>query len=162
MEYTDYWVVPGEAAAVRDLLCEVGDAGLVLDDAGSGLVVFVLEGHSSLDGDNADLAKRFDWLLGIWDAEGGAWGFELYAAGKSIAAATWGENAEWGIDESMNGTEGDLAEAAKVLGTKTRKLEACMNDEGVERFCKAAGFEHHYTLYPRKLPDGVRLLSEII
>lgn len=160
MEYTDYWVVRGDAKKVRTKLAKLVSGGVVMDAEKSDLAVFVVEGHSALDHDSK-LPDAFDWLLGIWDAEGGAWGFELYVKGESLGSATYGENAEWGIDESMNGFEGDVAKAAKALGITTKKLESCLDDAGVEKLCKLVGFEHHYTLYPRDLPDEVMLLSEM-
>ena len=159
MEYTDYWVARGDAATVRDALAKVAKKGVVID--GDGFAFFVSDEHSALDHDKK-LPAKFDWLLGVWDAEGSAWGFELYAKGKHVASATYGENAEWGIDEDMNGFEGDVAKTADALGIKKAKLEKCLDADGVEKFCKAIGFEHQYTLYARDLPDEVMLLSDMM
>ena len=155
MEYTDYWVVRGDAAKVRTTLAKIADEGVVIDGVGD-LVPFVIDGHTE-----KKLLKSFDWLLRVWDAEGGAWGFDLYVKGKMVTQAIYGENAEWGIDEDDNGFDGDIDESATLLGTTKKKLEKCLDESGVEKFCKAVGFEHHYMLYPRDLPGEVMLLSEM-
>ncbi len=161
MEYTDYWVVKGEPTEIRTRLQKVAKKGVVVDVDESELVAFVVEGYSVLDAPKK-LAKQFEWMLGVWDAEGSAWGFDLWIDGKVLASATYGENAEWGIDEDQNGFEGDVAATAKALGMTKKKLEKFLDEDGVEKFCKAVGFGHHYTLYPRNLPKGVMLMSEMM
>jgi hypothetical protein len=99
----------------------------------------------------------------VFDAEGSAWGFELWIKGKKIASATYGENLEWGIGEDDNGFEGDQAKTAALLGATPAKLKKCLDEAGVEKFCKLVGFEHQYMLDPheREMPKGVTLMSEL-
>lgn len=157
MEYTDYYVAKGNAATLRLTLEECADKALVADSPDAGFSPFVAVGTPD------DFESRFDWLLSVFDAEGGAWGFQLYIDGAEIASATYGENAEWGIDLSDNGFTGDMDATAGALGTTTAALEACLNADGVEAFCRAVGFEHQYMLYPHEneMPDGVVMLSDL-
>jgi hypothetical protein len=156
MEYTDYNVVRGPAAAVRETLAAVTDSAVLVDTQGDH-VPFVMSGDTSV------LPKHFDWYLNVFDAEGGAWGFTVCVDGEQIGTATYGENAEWGIDAKDNGFEGDLDEVAEALGTTSDALEECFDPDGVERFCRLVGFEHQYTLYPheREMPPAIALLSEM-
>lgn len=156
MEYTDYYVAKGSADDVRGKVEKACKQGVVVDGLGD-FVPFVAVGKTDR------LPKTFGWLLRVFDAEGSAWGFELWVDGKQLGSATYGENAEWGIDGDDNGFDGDEAKVAEALGATAAKLRKCLNDDGVERFCKLVGFEHQYTLYAHEdeMPDGVTLLSEI-
>lgn len=155
MEYTDYYVAKGDKTTIKQIIeKEVTDA--IIDDVQDGFIPFIV-----WDADE-DFEEKWDWLLSVFDAEGGAWGFTLYNSGKELFSATYGENSEWGIDLSDNGYEGDLNKAAEVLGVKVNALEKCFNPHGVEKFCKLVGFEHRYMFYPyeRENPNGIFLLSQ--
>lgn len=155
MEYTDYYVAKAPLAAVLAKLKPIVSKALIMDDQAD-FVPFVRIGDDTM------LFHAFPWLLSVFDAEGGAWGFVLRIDAEEIARATFGVNAEWGISRKMNGFEGDLNAAAVGLDVTTTELEACFNDEGVEKFCKLVGFDHAYMLYPHEaqIPDGVNLLSD--
>lgn len=155
MEYTDYYVAKGPAADVAGKLKPIASKALLMD-GDENFVPFVRMGDDTM------LFRAFPWLLSVFDAEGGAWGFILRIDAEEIARATFGVNAEWGISRKMNGFEGELDAAASALGTTASALEACFNDEGVADFCKLVGFEHAYMLYPHEaqIPDGVNLLSD--
>ncbi|MBO6938304.1 MAG: hypothetical protein JJ863_25265 [Deltaproteobacteria bacterium] len=156
MEYTDYNVVRGPAAKVRKALAEVTDSAVLVDDQGD-FVPFVMSGDTGV------LPKHFDWYLSIFDAEGGAWGFAMCVDGAEVGAATYGENAEWGIEAKDNGFRGDLTATAKAIGASTEALEKCFHSDGADAFCKLVGFAHQYMLYPHEheMPEGVVLLSEM-
>lgn len=156
MEYTDYYVVKDDLGKLQTVLEELTDEAIIMDDAPP---FFPFVGDSL---DAKKLIKKFDWLLSVFDAEGGAWGFELNHEGESVGSATWGENSEWGIDSSMNGFEGDLEKTAEVLGTTSAKLQSCFDDGWADEFCALVGFEHRYMLYPRDLPPGVMLISDLM
>lgn len=155
MEYTDYYVAKGKIETAKEIIeKEVHHA--IIDDSQDDFFPFIVWDS------NEDFENKWDWLLKVFDAEGGAWGFSLYKSGKIIIKATYGENSEWGIDLEDNGYEGDLNEAAEELGVKISKLEKCLNDKGVEKFCKLVGFEHRYMFYPyeREKPEGIFFMSE--
>jgi len=156
MEYTDYNVVRGPAEKVREALGALTHSAILVDHQGA-FVPFVMSGDTGV------LPKTFDWYLSVFDAEGGAWGFTLCVDGEEVGTATYGENAEWGIDAADNGFRGDLAATATGLGTSAAELEACFDADGVERFCQLVGFEHQYMLYPheREMPEAIVLISEI-
>ncbi len=156
MEYTDYNVVRGPAAAVREALAGVTDSAVLIDGQGD-FVPFVMSGDTGV------LPKHFDWYLSVFDAEGGAWGFTVCVNGAEVGTATYGENAEWGIDAKDNGFRGDLAATADALGTNTDALEKCFHSDGADAFCKLVGFEHQYMLYPHEheMPEAIVLLSEM-
>jgi len=156
MEYTDYNVVRGPATAVRETLGPVTESA-VLVDTQEPLVPFVMSGDTSV------LPKHFDWYLSVFDAEGSAWGFAVAVDGEQVGTATYGENAEWGIDAKDNGFEGDLEATAKALGTSSAELQQCLDPKGVQRFCALVGFEHQYALYPHEhdMPPAIALLSEM-
>lgn len=156
MEYTDYYVAKGNAAATKEIIeKEVNYA--IIDDMQNDFIPFIVWDS------NEDFENKWDWLLKVFDAEGSAWGFTLFKKGKEIFSATYGENMEWGIDLTDNGFEGDLSKASEEFGVKLNKLEKCLNDKGVEKFCKLVGFEHRYMFYPheREKPDGIFLFSEL-
>lgn len=157
MEYTDYNVVRGPASKVREVLESLTDSAVLVDTEGD-FVPFVMSG------DTGTLPGAFDWYLNVFDAEGGAWGFTVCVDGEEVGAATYGENAEWGIDAADNGFRGDLTATAKALGSSTDALEACFDADGVERFCELVGFEHRYALYPHEheMPPAIVLLSELL
>lgn len=156
MEYTDYNVVRGPVESVRQTLAAVTESAVLIDDQGA-FVPFVMSG------DTKTLLEHFDWYLSVFDAEGSAWGFTLCVDGKEIGTATYGENAEWGIDAADNGFDGDLAATAEALGTTREALEKCFDADGVESFCEQVGFTHQYTLYPyeREMPEAIVLASEM-
>lgn len=155
MEYTDYYVARGPASEVANKLKPIASKALLMDEQAD-FIPFVRMGDDTM------LFNAFPWLLSVFDAEGGAWGFVLMIDAKEVARGTYGENSEWGIDRKMNGFEGDLDAAADGLDTTTAELEACFTDDGVEKFCKLVGFDHAYMLYPHEsqMPDGVSLLSD--
>ena len=156
MEYTDYFVAKGTPEFVRKKIREYANEALIIDYQKDFVPFVVYENEKNFE-------KKWDWLLRVFDAEGSAWGFDLYVSGREIITATYGENMEWGIDLSDNGYKGNLEEAAKELDVKKSQLEKCLNDQGVEKFCKLVGFNHEYMLYPHEdeIPDGVYFLSEL-
>ncbi len=157
MEYTDYYVAKGTPAALRDKLSGLADKGIIVEPDGE-LVPFVVADPVE------EFDSKWDWLLSVFDAEGAAWGFRLIVDGDEVASATYGDNAEWGIDRSDNGFEGDVDQVSAALGTTVNELKACMNDEGAVSFCKAVGFNHQYMLYPHEheMPDGIVLMSDLM
>ena len=155
MEYTDYYVAKGKLEVTKEIIKkEVNHA--IIDDRQDDFFPFVVWEA------NEDFENKWDWLLKVFDAEGGAWGFTLFKLGEPIMSATYGENSEWGIDLSDNGYKGDLNESAEELGVKVSELEKCLNDKGVEQFCILVGFEHRYMLYPYEgeEPEGVFFMSQ--
>lgn len=154
MEYTDYYAVRGNVEQVRETLAKVCSRGVVIP--APPLVAFVAIGKTER------LPKAFDWLLRVFDAEGSAWGFQLWVDQVEIASATFGENEEWGIDSEDEGFEGDLAAAAAALGTTAAKLSKCLKADGPEKLCAQIGFVHCHLLYPhaKELPKkGVTILG---
>ena len=152
MEYTDYWIVRGDPRDVHDVLSLITGSGLVL--AVGDFTVFVIECDVA-----SSIHESFDWLLRVWDAEGSAWGFDLYQKGQVTASAEYGDSAEWGIAKADNAFSGDRAAAAAALGITQPTLEGCLGPDGVESFCGAVGFVHAYALYPHSLPDDLMLLG---
>ncbi len=159
MEYTDYCVAKGGGDAVCAILAPLAEGAFVIDNQGD-FVPFVAIWKAKLRG---RWVRSFDWLLTVFDAEGSAWGFSISVDGEELGKATYGDNCEWGIDADDNGLHGELDVVAEALGMTSSELEACLNDEGVDRFCKQVGFAHQYTLYPheRGMPEGVGRLSEL-
>lgn len=159
MEYTEYYITKDTAVSVQEQLKKVATSALIDDyEKGSAFVPFVLYSERS------NFLEGWNWLLKIFDAEGSAWGFTLYASGKQLMNAVYGENAEWGIDLSDNVQEGDLEEAAKVLKVEKDKLETCLNADGVEDFCQSIGFSHKYMFYPHDSDDTgeISLMSKCL
>jgi hypothetical protein len=157
MEYTDYFVAKGTVEAVKAKIEAKHPKGLILDDTAPYFPFVVEENPENIE-------KNWDWLLRVWDAESSAWGFDLYQSGKKVMTATFGENGEWGIGMEDNGYEGDVEEAARLLGIKKEDLEECLNEEGAYDFCNRVGFDHAYCFYPHEddMPDGVVLMSELV
>lgn len=152
MEYTDYYVVRGSAATLREQLIEVTDAAVIVDMLDVDFVPFATETSRE------DLGE-LDWLLRVYDAEGSAWGFELWTR-ERIGSGEFGANAEWGIDAKDNGFEGAITDMAAAVRADESEVQACLHPGGVDDFCELIGFPHQYMLYPRDLPDGVLFLSE--
>lgn len=90
MGYTDYWVVRGHPRDVHDVLSLITGSGLVL--AVGNFTVFVIECDVV-----SSIHEILDRLLRVWDAEGSAWGLDLYQKGQVTASAEHGDSAEWGI-----------------------------------------------------------------
>ena len=158
MEYTDYFVARGNLEDVSAAIAGRVERAVIVDGLEGGFVPFVVAGAGE------GFVESWDWLLSVFDAEGGAWGFRVMVEGAEIASAVYGENAEWGIDRADNGLEGGLEAAAAALGVAADKLEACLHDRGVETFCQLVGFPHQYMLYPHEdeMPDGVSILGEMV
>jgi hypothetical protein len=156
MEYTDYFVTKGNIDSVHSKIKKEAKKAIIMDNEGDFIPFVVLQVKDNFE-------KKWDWLLKVFDAEESAWGFDLYISGKNIMSATYGENAEWGINLSDNGSKGNKSEAADALKINVEDLEKCLNDRGVNKFCELVGFAHQYMFYPHEgeMQDGVFLLSEM-
>jgi len=130
MDFSHYLVVP---IAHRTQVKKLFDARRVTDEKKFSIVF----------SDDPKLIKQLDLALEFTNDEWSAWSFTLYAKGKQLAYGVFGENEETGISLEDNCLEGDLDEAARLLGASPKKLRKVLEeDEGsdVEAFVKAVGF----------------------
>ncbi len=139
MDYSEYYVVPKAGrAAVKKLF----ESHRIIDD-GKFLVVI---------SDDEKRAAKLDVALQFHNDEWSAWGFTLYAKGKTIANGLFGENEESGVSLDDNCLDGDLDLAAKLLGVDAKKLRKVVeaSDPDVEKFIKVVGFGR-YSITPYEL-----------
>ena len=139
MDYSQYYVVP---VAHRAAVAKLFEKHRIIEEKKFLIVI----------SDDDKRAAKIDVALAFNNDEWSAWGFTLYKKGKTVANGLFGENCESGVSLEDNCLEGDLDEAAKLLGVDVKKLRKVLEDEDpdVEKFMKVVGFGR-YSITPYEL-----------
>ncbi len=130
MDFSQYYVVP---IAHRAAVAKLFEAHRIIEEDKFVIVI--------ISDDDKRVAK-LDVALAFNNDEWSAWGFTLFVKGKPVANGLFGENDETGVSIEDNCLEGDLDEAAKLLGVDAKKLRKVVESEDadVEKFMKVVGF----------------------
>jgi hypothetical protein len=142
MDFSQYYVVP---IAHRAAVAKLFEAHRIIEEDKFVIVI----------SDDEKRAAKLDVALSFNNDEWAAWGFTVYAKGKVVANGIFGENDETGISIDDNCLEGDLDEAARLLGVDAKKLRKVVESEDadVEKFIKVVGFGR-YSITPYELDSA--------
>jgi hypothetical protein len=151
MDFSEYYVVPiKHRAAVAKLF----ERHRLIPD-GKKFIIVISNDHKK--------AKKLDVALAFNNDEWSAWGFELFAKGKTVAKGLFGENCETGVSLDDNCLEGDLDAAAKLLGADAKKFRKVVEaaEPDVEKFLKVVGFGR-YSITPLELDSETPKLKKAL
>jgi len=136
MEYGEYYLIrPSELKKLSKLKAEtraiLGKLGKLADKK---------ERWALLPISDDKITKVADLVLHFNNYEHSAWDFDVHVKGKCILSVCFGENDEAGIDESMNGIDGNVAKAAEALDVDPKKFSKALESEDMEKLAKLVGF----------------------
>jgi hypothetical protein len=139
MDYSEYYVVP---IAHRNAVAKIFEKHRLIDE--DKFVIVISDKHK--------LFTKLPVALAFNNDEWSAWGFTLYVKGKPVAKGLFGENDESGVSLEDNCLEGDLDQAAKLLGVDPKKFRKTVEaaEPDVEKFLKVVGFGR-YSVTPYEL-----------